>query len=214
MNSRDYKKLRKDCYYHIYNRGNNKQSIFLEPPDYHNFLKRLLICLDTKSQKEFPTKRQRGSFVERSLRITPLPPNAFSILAYCLMPNHYHFLIKQNSDIGIDRLISKVCSSYAWYFNRKYSHVGNIFQDHFKAKLVENDAYLTYLSAYIHNNPKSPINYPFSSFKDYLSSKKISLCDTNEILRYFEQDPIRYKKFVLNFSKQNKDMLSPLLFDE
>src|SRR3989344_4815697 len=93
-----------------------------------------------------PNAGQRGG-----LWVRPIPKGSFTILAYCLMPNHFHILIRQNLKIPIGQLMIKVCTSYAKYFNHKYNRVGNIFQDTFKAKVIETDEYLSYLSAYIHN---------------------------------------------------------------
>ena len=121
-------------------------------------------------------------------------------MCYCLMPNHFHFLIRQNSDIGIDRLITKVCTSYAMYFNKKYEKVGNLFQDAFKAKLVDNDSYLTYLSAYIHNNPVNVELYPYSSFPDYCGVRSGQICEQQLLLGMFDNDRQAYKKFVLGYN--------------
>lgn len=215
MNARDYKSFRKDHYYHVYNRGNNKEDIFKDSYDYINFLKRFKIGLGIS---EVPTRRpQRGSLgstKKQKIRIVSLPENSFTILAYCLMPNHFHFLIRQNSDLGIDRLMAKICSSYAWYFNQRYDRVGNVFQDHFKAKLINSDRYLTYLSAYIHNNPPSPASYPFSSMQTYSESTSDDLCDTSIILKYFGNNRDAYRKFVYDFSSEQLSSLKDLLFKE
>ena len=117
MRFRDYKIFRIGCYYHIFNRGNNKQAIFLDSMDYMALLKRLKIVL--------------GLYIDTQLRVHPLPKNSFSVISYCLMPNHFHFLIRQNTDVGIEKLIQKVITSYVMYFNRKYNRVGGLFQDAF-----------------------------------------------------------------------------------
>src|SRR3989344_4039803 len=96
MNNRDYKISASGQYYHIYNRGNAKQNIFLDDSDYKFFLLRL-------KQNIFPSEIENKKF-----RINPLPPNSFSILAYCLMPNHFHFLIRQNRDIPTGKLMLKL----------------------------------------------------------------------------------------------------------
>lgn len=205
MNSRDYKILRADHCYHIYNRGNNKELIFIDDQDYFSFLKRLKVAL-------FGASALPG-FASR-IRIKSLPAGAFTILSYCLMPNHYHFLIRQNQDTTIDRLISRVCTSYAKYFNLKYKRVGNLFQDTFKAKLIDSDAYLTYLSAYIHNNPANPLDYDYSSFKDYLGLRRGQLCDKNFILRMFDNDAQKYKNFVMSFNETYLSKIKDYLFEE
>jgi len=197
--------LRPGQCYHIYNRGNNKERIFVDDQDYLNFLKRFKLALF--GNPGFDSSRNR-------IRIKPLPEGAFNILCYCLMPNHYHFLIRQNTVKGIDRLIAKVTTSYAKYFNLRYGFIGNLFQDRFKAKHVDNDSYLTYLSAYIHNNPVDPSNYSYSSFKDYLGIRQGRLCDKSLILGIFGNDVERYRKFVVGYNNTYEEKIKSYLFEE
>lgn len=197
MNSRDYKLFCKNHYYHIYNRGNNKGKIFLDAQDYDNFLKRIKISLN--------------QLTNNSTRIKPFPQKSFNILAFCLMDNHFHLIISQNTDLPIGKFISKVCASYVWYFNQKYNKVGNLFQDIFKAKLIENDTYLAYLSAYIHNNPDDPLNYPYSSISEYLISSP-DICDISLISNLFDNDTQAYKKFLFEYSKKT-NLISHLMLD-
>src|SRR6185369_8572937 len=137
MRFRDYKNLTTGNYYHIFNRGNNKQPICIDEQDFLNFFKRLYLALGL-------TWKQQGPSL---LKISPLPKDCFTFVSYCLMPNHFHFFIRQNTNISISKLITKVCTSYSMYFNKKYLHIGHVFQGKFKAKLVENDSYFKYLSA-------------------------------------------------------------------
>lgn len=181
MNNRDYKNLSPGNYYHIYNRGNGRMAIFIDDQDYTNFLKRLKLALGTEDL-------QSRSLRPNSLRIQPLPKESFSIIGYCLMPNHFHFLIKQNKDISISKLMTKVCGSYSKYFNQKYDKVGHLLQDKFKSVLIENNEYLLWLSAYIHQNPKvaglvnNLKDYPWSSYPDYINLENKSISDTDIIL--------------------------------
>lgn len=204
MNSRDYKIFQPGYCYHVYNRGNNKEPIFIGQQDFFNFLKRLKLCLLGPGSVKLSGR----------IRLSAAPKGAFDILAYCLMPNHFHFLIRQNFDYGINNLITSVCTSYAKFFNLKYDRVGNVFQDVFKAKIVDNDSYLSYLSAYIHNNPEDPVSYDYSSFKDYLGLREGQLCSKNFILGMFNNDPEAYKKFVLSFNDQDEIKIKHYLFGE
>jgi putative transposase len=160
MNTRDYKKCAPGEYYHIYNRGNAKDVIFRDRDDYQFFLLRLQQAL--------------GKAVSKRNWSEPLPPDAFSIVAYCLMPNHFHFLIRQNMEYPTSKLMVKVCTSYVKYFNNKYGRVGHLFQDQFKQKNVAENGYLLWLSAYIHRNPVSaglahrPEDWQWSSVREYL----------------------------------------------
>lgn len=206
MNSRDYKLFRPGYYYHVYNRGDNREPIFLDEQDYSNFIKRVMIVMSIIS---LPNAGQRGA-----LRIRPFPKHSFSIIAYCLMPNHFHILIRQNKNIPIGDLMIKVCISYAKYFNHKYQRVGNIFQDTFKAKLVDSDEYLCYLSAYIHNNPIKPLTYKYSSISDYVQPSNETLCDTEIVLGYFKDKDVHYLDFVKKFTKRKQSEIDHLLFEE
>lgn len=199
MKNRDYKLFRAHCYYHIFNRGNNKQPIFLDDDDYIQFLKRLELVMGT-----IPAKRPFTS-------IRSLPKDSFSIVAYCLMNNHFHFLIRQNADVGINKLIQKVCTSYAVFFNKKYQRVGGLFQDQFKAKLIDNDVYAQYVSAYIHNNPND-LDYPYSSYKDIIGERKSRLIDRNIILSWFDDSVMTYVEFVKKFTLSDKVDKQQLLY--
>lgn len=162
--------FQKDFLYHVYNRGNRKQDIFIGDRDYLKFLKK--------------TKEYKDNF-------------DINILAYCLMPNHFHLLLKQNSEVSVSDFMLRLGTSYAKYFNIKYDQVGSLFQGRFKAKLVESDEYLLELSRYIHRNPleiqlSTPgvelADYRWSSYTVYLNGIKDELADTSIILDYFEKD--------------------------
>jgi len=189
MRYRDYKSFTPGHYYHIFNRGVNKQKIFIDEQDYFQFLQRLQIILALIPMTEVRTN------------IRPLPQGSFSILAYCLMPTHFHMLIRQNNDIGIGKLILKLCTSYSTYMNKKYNRVGTLFQDRFKAKLVDSDQYATYVSAYINNNPENPNQYPYSSYKEIFSSDLNTILDRRLLLSWFNNSPQAYKKFVDDLQK-------------
>jgi|SRR3989344_438841 len=206
MNARDNKIFRANHYYHIYNRGNNREKIFLDKQDYLNFLKRLAIVM---GKMPIPNAGKRNA-----LKIRPFNEDSFSVIAYCLMPNHFHILMRQDQTIPISQLMIKVCTSYARYFNHKYKRVGNIFQDTFKAKVIETDEYLSYLSAYIHNNPAKPFSYEHSSLPDYLLLSNRGLCDTKMVLDYFKGSRVSYKNFVRGFSHKQELEISDLIFNE
>ena len=200
MNTRDYKLFRPGECYHIYNRGDNREEVFLDDMDYASFLKRMKLVLGLLDP----------AIVK--LRLRPLPSNSFTVLSYCLMPNHFHFLIRQEANVPIGELMSKVNTSYAKYFNAKYERVGNIFQDTFKAKHVDSDSYLTYLSAYIHNNPTQPFEYVYSSLPEYLGTRNGNLCNPTFILKYFKGNRNDYRKFVEGYTFKDYQKIKHLAF--
>jgi hypothetical protein len=130
------------------------------------------------------------------------------------MPNHFHILIKQLSKLPVSEMIRKLNTSYVKYFNARYKRVGNLFQDTFKAKHVADDGYLAYLTAYIHNNPLEPFNYPYSSLPEYLGWRSGNLCVPEFILGHFQSDREQYKKFVQNYNLKVHEKIQHLAFDE
>ena len=99
------------------------------------------------------------------------------------------------------------------YFNKKYGRVGGLFQDQFKAKLVEHDAYAKYLSAYIHNNPHS-LEYDYSSYKDIIGLRNGQIVDKSIVLGWFNDNVNEYKKFVEGFTEKDKQQIQDLLFED
>lgn len=128
------------------------------------------------------------------------------INAYCLMPNHYHLLVKQTKDNGIFNFVRRLSSSCSHYFNKKNERKGGLFEGRFKAVRVETNGQLLHLSRYIHLNPyssflvndlRSLLDYSFSSLPEYLGRTETSICQKGTILNQFP-NPEDYKKFVLD----------------
>lgn len=211
MKTRDYKQFAIGEHYHVYNRGVGKIDIFKDEEDYSNFIKRLKLVL---GEAELPSKG-------RSIQIKPLAKGAFSLVSFCLMPNHYHFLIRQNSEISITKLIAKVCTSYAMYFNKKYNRVGTLFQDAFKSINIDGNSYLLWLSAYIHQNPATAglvwdlRKWKWSSYPEYVELTAGEFCQKEIILGQYIKNSGTYQKFVeTSFDEiRRKAELEPFLLD-
>lgn len=124
------------------------------------------------------------------------------IICYCLMPNHFHLLLKQLKDGGISEFISKLTNSYTKFFNIKNNRVGPLLQGQFKAVLIESDEQLIHVSRYIHLNPlvshlvKDLYQYEWSSWREYMGSIQ-EFCSKQDILAFFKS-PEHYRKFVLD----------------
>jgi REP element-mobilizing transposase RayT len=214
-NSRDYKEFSNGTIAHIYNRGNNKEKIFFDEQDYRAFLFRFALVLgfgqeDLKNEKLLSMPYSR-------VRIEPYEKNNFKIHCFCLMPNHFHLLIEQCGDISISKLISKVCASYSKYINNKYNRVGHIFQDCFKAVILENNSQLMWTSAYIHMNPvkdglvKNPSQYIWSSYNNFISNQNLPIVCKELLLTTFGGKEA-FEKETLNYLKDETNM-SKCLFD-
>lgn len=171
-------------YFHIFNRGNRKQLIFLDDYDRARFLFLLLYFQSPKILAN--AHRHAAAYLKvKSFRIQDsiineiLTNRTVELSCFALMDNHFHILIKAITDNGISNYMQKILNGYTKYFNAKYSKVGHLFQGPFKAVHIENNEQLLYTSAYIHMNPreirswKNKENlYPWSSYTDYINENK------------------------------------------
>lgn len=154
--------------YHIYNRGTDKRKIFLEHRDYARFLSLLYLSNGTSSVH---ISNHQGSTLMELLSLEKGEP-LVDIAAYCLMPNHFHLLLKQKVDGGISKFMQKLTTGYTMYFNTKYQRSGTLFQGKFKSKQTGEDRYLKYLLSYIHLNPSKYATYPYSSYFDFIGKER------------------------------------------
>lgn len=188
MKNRDYKNFASGTIVHVFNRGNNREKIFRGGQDYRAFLFRMGLALGIES--EILQKENLLSVPYSRIRINA-SKNLFKIHAFCLMPNHFHMLIEQTGDVPVSKFISKLCTSYAMYVNKKYKRVGHVFQDQFKAVLVESNSQLMWLSSYIHMNPvkaglaKHPSEYLWSSYRDFTENRNLPIIQTDFLKSIF-----------------------------
>ena len=212
-----------DEYYHIYNRGVDKRKVFLDDRDYIRFiinLRKFNTNLDYK-KRDFLERKERENKLavkELSSRYRELSSNTdqlIEIIAYCLNPNHYHFILRQLVDNGISKFMHKVDLGYTNYFNPKHSRSGSLFQGTFKSIHIDSNEYLLWLSVYINLNPKlhkitnNLENYPWSSYLDYVGLRKGTLGNKDIILNQFSHRDYIYKNFIDNClleMKNRKDL--------
>jgi len=194
-------------YYHVYNRGNNRQNIFFERENYLFFLRRLRKYLigDTQGQTS------EVSETSEVLRWT-------TIVAYCLMPNHFHLLVCPHDD-ELSRRMQRFSISYTKAMNKRYDRVGALFQGQFQAVHVDRNEYLLHLSRYFHLNPveaglvKCPEDWEFSSYRDYIGLRKGTLPTPDIILSQFAT-PKAYREFVESYQPSDRDVIVHLLFED
>ena len=164
-------------YYHLYNRGARRLSIFREPENYLFLLRRLKHCL---------------------------PGLELSIIAYSLMPNHYHFLIRQNGPHPAGWLIQRIFNSYTKAYNKRYGHSGTLFERRYLAKPVVSEAHLLHLCRYIHANPvkdglvAAPLDWPYSNYAELVGAREGALVDHEFITSHFGNAQ-KYGAFVLEY---------------
>ena len=150
-----------DSYYHIYNRGVEKRIIFKDEQDHAVFLSYLMTYLLPKDEVALravianpgSTSKEKDKAL-KALRLNNFA-DSITLIAYCLMPNHFHLLVKQTEEMTIDSFMQSFCTRFSLYFNRKYRRVGPLFQGLYKAVRIVSDEQLLQLSRYIHRNPIS-----------------------------------------------------------
>jgi len=180
--------------YHLFNRGIEKRTIFSDKRDYNRAMQtldfyRFFGAIPPFSEFLRMEKEKRDYFISQ-LKISG--EKLVEILCFCLMPNHFHLLIKQLQDDGIKIFMSNFCNSYTKYFNLKKERVGPLLQGGYKSVLIEDNNQLIHVSRYIHINPavsfivknENLINYPYSSLPEYLGNR-VGFCNTSEIMSSF-----------------------------
>ena len=167
-----------DCYYHVYCRGNERRIIYTCDADYRHFWLKF---------QEY------------------IAQDGIDLVCYCLMPNHYHFVLKQKSEATITTFMHRLLTSYAKYFNVKYNRVGYLFENRFNAKLIDTQEYLVDLSRYIHVNTAKVVStlrqveeYAWSSCAEYVLGRD-GICEKGDVLSLFEchyTDYLNYREFI------------------
>lgn len=158
-------------YYHIYNRGNSKQKIFLDKKDHDRFLKLIFVCNSDKNinfRDLFEFNDDIFTF-DRGETIV-------EIGAYCLMPNHFHLLFREKGDGNISLFMQKLATAYVMYFNKKYDRSGSLFEGKFKSKHINSDRYLKYIFSYIHLNPVKIIDSKWKEMGVKDKNKALDFC--------------------------------------
>jgi REP element-mobilizing transposase RayT len=164
----------KGGYYHIYNRGAGRDLVFFAPANYEYCLRLL--------------KQHRQEY-------------GAAIITHCLMPNHYHFLLRQDTDVPLARFIQRVFNSYVQAVNIQEGRSGTLFEGRFRHVSVERDEYLLGLCRYIHLNPvkagivKRPEEWPYSNYLEWIGRRTGTLKDEAFIRQYFGSGE-EYQRFV------------------
>ena len=181
-------------YCHIYNRGINREKIFFSKENYLHYLRLL------------------GKYIEDYL---------VTVIAYCLMPNHYHFLLRQDGDTPLSKFMKAVLSAYVQPLNKQLERKGPLFEGRFRHVYVDRDEYILHLCRYIHFNPvtaryvRIPEKWIFSNYQEWIKKRQGNLKDSDFISTYFDS-PQDYERFVLKnqLDEKLKKSLEPYLLDE
>lgn len=215
-------------YYHLYNRGVEKRLIFLDEQDYAVLLSYLKDYLLPKNEIELrqTLADPNTSYKEKDKILRLLRLNNFAdeiiLLAFCLMPNHFHFFVKQRNALSIDKFMQSLATRYSQYFNRKYGRVGALYQDIYKAVLVTTDEQFLYLSKYIHKQALASQGSTLrgwegqpSSYPEYLGKRKTEWVKPEEVLINFSKTnpSLSYEAFVQE-KDEGLELVSRLVLEE
>lgn len=178
-------------YYHLYNRGVNRGRIFFERENYRFFLQGL--------------RRYLGV------------PDETVVVAYCLMPTHFHLVVRPETDL-LSRQMQRFGISYSKAINRRFERVGPLFQGNFGAKAIDRDEYLVHLSRYVHRNPvaaglvSDPAEWEFSSYRDYVGLRRGRLPSAGMVMAHFA-GPAAYRAYVCEDGAGETGAIAHLLFE-
>jgi putative transposase len=225
--------------YHIYNRGVDKRDIFMDDEDRYRFIhdlyefndKNPAIILNNYLNKKIYNKSLEVGLPKIKRREREM---LVEILAFCLMDNHFHMLIRQKEANGITIFMRKIGTGYTNYINKKYDRNGALFQGKFKSVHVGKDAHLMYLPIYIHFNPldyefkewregkindfKKALefiaNYRWSSYLDYIGKKNFPSVINKDFLLSRLGSEEKYKEEVINWLKSFGDIYEQNLLKE
>lgn len=192
--------------YHIFNRGLDKRPTFTNKAEFS----RAMLALDLYRFSELPIRLskiltlpldEREQFIKN---IREECSKLVEIISFCLMPNHFHFLLRQKIKNGISNFAANFTNSYTKYFNAKHERIGPLFQGLFKAVHIQSDEQLVHVSRYIHLNPVSSYlieadeleNYQWSSYPEYIGNPPNNIADKEIVLNMFLSKE-KYKEFVL-----------------
>ncbi|PKO15842.1 MAG: transposase [Chloroflexi bacterium HGW-Chloroflexi-10] len=173
-------------YYHIYNRGAHQKPIFQEPENYLFVLRKI--------------KHYSSQF-------------NLTLIAYCLMPSHFHFLIRQDDEHPAGLLPQRVFNSYTKAYNKLYQHSDTLFQSAYRVKTVQTTAHLLHLCRYIHGNPvihgyvTGPADWPYSNYLEFIGERQGTLYDPQFVIDIFGS-AAAYRTFIY------EDLLSRNLPEE
>jgi len=182
-----------ESYYHVYNRGVNKEVIFRNPDEYIYFLRRIKYYLEE---------------------------SGVELVCYALMPNHYHMILRQFREYAISKLLHRLSISYTQSINTKYERTGVLFQGRFKALRLDTEESVLHVCRYIHINPiKASLvdhldKWPYSNWHEFVGQRS-GILYSSDYLQILRDQKINYRQFVFEYIEDYQDRyIEPYIFNE
>ncbi len=212
--------------YHVVNRGVDKRIIFNDDQDYLRFIHNLFEFNDENpALNMWYAVKTRNSDIVNHYNNKKTRELLVDILAFCLMPNHYHLLIAPRKEKALSVFMKKIGIGYAKYFNNKYERTGTLFERRYKSVLVQKHAHFLYVPFYIHLNPLDLImpgwrqgkiddtkkaigflkNYRWSSFPDYIGKKNFPSVTSRKLLNEYFEKPDQHNIDMINWIRERDE---------
>lgn len=209
-----YSLLVNNCYYHIFSRSISRFKIFNQEQDFARFLEMIDLMRYQDFHHKYSKFQQLPGKIQGDIinHLRKDSPQSVEIIAYCIMPTHFHLIIKQNIENGISDFTGKLCNSYTKYFNSKCHRNGPLWSSRFKNVLIKNDEHMLNLTKYIHLNPTSASltqnieEWPYSSILDYISNKKSGLYILGDFKSIFNFTAKQYADYLKESIKYQKEL--------
>jgi putative transposase len=219
-------------YYHVYNRGVDKRKTFMDNEDHYRFLHDLY---ELNDKNNTPAFCRRSELVGSEAPYNEKRELLVEIVCFCLMPNHFHLILKQLTEKGISTFMHKLGTGYTNFFNKKYERSGALFQGPFKAVHVKTDEQMMQLGRYVHLNPVDIFHpgrkeegiknlkeaasflksYRWSSYSDYIGIKNYpSLINKEFMMKSYFADEKDYEKFVISGLNGDQKEINNLIIED
>ncbi|MDP3935074.1 MAG: transposase [Candidatus Giovannonibacteria bacterium] len=193
-------KFVKGGFYHIYNRGVDKRNIFADTTD----LKRFFQSMDEFNTLEPIGSLYENSFLTKEVLTKRKIKRLVNFVAYCLNPNHYHYILEEAAENGISQFMHRLSGGYTWYFNQRHKRSGSLFQGTFKAKYIDSNEYLLRTSIYVNLNFKVhqlgglAAKLVASSWNEYTTKNQLAEFCKKEIILDQLGSKNEYRTFALD----------------
>lgn len=214
-------------FYHLYNRGTDKRKVFLCEGDYSRFLSLLYLCNSNGAIRlDNLGRNEQGETLLKNAIARGRDQTLVDIGVYCLMPNHFHLIVRERDPVGISKFMQKLLTAYTMYFNKRNERVGALFQGVFKSSHIDKDQYLKYLISYAHLNPVKLIEkdwketgisdrkraeefletYRYSSYIDYIGIERTeqAIIEKRSFPQYFDT-PISFRENITEWLDYNSE---------
>jgi putative transposase len=202
--------------YHVFNRGVARMPIFTSPGEYIRFIELIEYCHFANTSISFSIYKKRSREQREEMMQTLYRENTLrvNILAFCLMPNHFHLVLQQITEHGISQFIGNIQNGYGKFFNLKHTRTGPVFQPSFQAVRIETDEQLLHGTRYVHLNPSSGflvkeenlLTYKWSSLPGYLDINEAYPFVDTKIVMGLIGSPHAYRLFVNDQAEYQREL--------